>query len=300
MLKTILSLSLFTLVSTSVTAAEFFEPEQEFKTKVERVIGKHSKRIAYFKSYDDLVGVAVIGPSYRKHEFYTNQNADYMYSGVLIDTETLDKVNGKSVADLTLLQDDPELLKMIDNIKSVSPVSQGQGGNEIYAVIDPNCSYCHRLWNEIQTIYAKNPKVDLKVNWVLVATIGGEDSKRKGQAITSASKEQAFEILEAGMYKAPPFNKNSPPEQMLAIQKKIAEVREKLTVSDEKKWLGKENLAKHSLFMDTFKFGGVPLVISKVNGIWDVNPGMPGPEFFAKLQDHKSSSNDVSTIAQAD
>ncbi|GAA5132720.1 hypothetical protein GCM10025767_06690 [Thalassotalea piscium] len=260
------------ILSTSASAVDFFSPDEEFKSKVESLVASNASKIEYFKADHELVGIGVITKNYRKMVFYTNQNADYIVSGVLIDTNTVENLTAKYSEDLKI-----DLSGIKDQIGQLHAIEQGNANSEedeIYAVIDVNCGYCHRLWEEIQSIYAANPDASVKVNWIPVGFLG-KDSLNKAESIAGIKDNQAaFELLAQGMD------------------------RQSINASQEERLQGKNLLKASDEFMRKNQFGGVPLVISKVDGKWDMHTGKPPQTFFNRLKNKNKPLNDTNTAAE--
>jgi len=263
-MKKVLSVLAISLLSFTSMAVEFFEPKPEFKTKVDKLVASNAKSIKYFKADHGLTGIGIVTPQYRKMVFYTNDNADYIISGVLIDTESVENLTNKYSADLEV-----DLTDIRKDLSSLNGITQGEGQDEIYAVVDVNCGYCHKLWAQIQSIYNDNPGANLKVHWIPVGFLGA-DSLSKAQSIASETdNKSAFNMLKSGMARQP------------------------INISPELKLVGQERLKVNDGFMRKHRFGGVPLVVSKIDGRWDINPSQ---KLYSQLkQKNKSVPISVTT-----
>lgn len=254
-MKKLLSVFTVSLLSFSTMAVEFFTPEPVFIAKVEKLVGSNAQNIKYFKADYGLTGIGVVTPKYKKMVFYTNDSADYIVSGVLIDTQTVENMTLKYSQDL-----DVDLTGITSDLEGLNHITQGNGEDVIYAVVDVNCGYCHQLWSEIQSIYKANPTANLTVHWVPVGFLG-EDSLNKAKSIASIEdNKSALDMLTKGMN------------------------RESLSSTPADKLRGQERLKVNSNFMQKNSFGGVPLVVSNIDGKWDISTGNPGKTFFNALK----------------
>lgn len=236
-------------------AIDFFEPSPIFKSKVEKLVLQNAEKIQYFKAKYGFVGVGIITKSFKKMVFYTNTNADYLLSGILIDTQSMQNLSSNYASEFEL-----DLGSLPDDVTKLTGIVQGDGNDEIYAIIDVNCGYCHKTWVQIQAIFDNNPKADLKVHWIPVGFLG-QDSISKAQLLVGVKdNKKALQLLKKGMAKKP------------------------LVISQDDRLLGKNNLQENEAFMRKNKFGGVPLVIAKTEGKWNLFSGMPTPTFFKQLR----------------
>jgi protein-disulfide isomerase len=238
-------------------ALEFFEPSLEFKEKVEQIVAKNADKIQYFKADFGLVGIGVISKNYRKMVFYTNDNVDFLFSGVLLDAKKMANLSNENANEL-----DMDLSGIVSQVSQLNGIEQGtDDGDEIYAVIDVNCGYCHKTWEQIQAIYSMNPNSKFKVHWIPVGFLG-QDSVNKARSILSENEnKEAFTLLNQGMN------------------------RQQVNVPVEKKSLGTDKVNKNETFMKSNGFGGVPLVIAKVDNKWNMYSGKPSNSFFQRLRE---------------
>jgi hypothetical protein len=236
-------------------ALEEFTPDKSIESKVTKLLGSNARSTTFFNAEHGLTGIGVVGQDFRKMVFYTNENADFLISGVMIDTKTNENLSNKYSMDLKLdLGDIPKQLE------ALSGVVQGDGDNEVYAIIDLNCGYCHKTWEQMQQVYSKFDNPNLKVTWIPVGFLGS-DSIAKAHAIAGSDDTlQAFEKLQAGM-------------QRKTVDASLAE-----------KEAGRKRVSINGDFMKSLNFGGVPVVIAKVDGEWDIHSGMPPPAFFQSLE----------------
>lgn len=262
-MKKIFTLLACTALSFSSVALEYIHPETSFTSKVERLLAGNAKKIDYFEADFGFTGIGVITKQHRKMVFYTNDKAEFLLSGVLLDTKSSENLSTTYSNELEM-----DLGDIPTEIAQLEGVTQGEGTDEIYAVIDVNCGFCHVTWKEIQKIYAMNPDANIKVHWIPVGFLGS-DSISKAQALAgNLNNENAFELLEAGMS------------------------REAVPATMEEMVKGESIIQVNEAFMKKHNFGGVPLVISKIDGKWNLDSGRPGPKFFQNLTNKNLPDSD--------
>jgi protein-disulfide isomerase len=265
MLKKILLSSL--LLCSSVMASEKFEPSQEFKDKINIYLqSATSQEVGYFKAEHDLIGIALVGAKYRKMVFYTNNNADFIISGAFIDTTSGANLTEKYVSNI-----DIDVSDLVTELESAHGSVQGDknGENIIYAVIDVNCGYCHKSWDSFQQLFDSGVK-NTQVKWIPVGFLGS-DSVNKAQFILGKPETEQFGVISDLMSKV-----NVPVNKL---------------VMD----LGSDKVSFNETLMKKRDYRGVPLIVSKVNGVWSVTNGAPRPDFYAALK-VQSQDSDVKPI----
>ena len=259
-----------TLTAFGASAYEPITPSEALVAKVSQYVAANAEKVEYFQAQDELIGIAVVSKDFQKHVFYTNKSGEFIVSGVMIDTETSTNLTQAFSESLTF--ELPESLT--DAIQETSYVVQGNpnASKKVYAVVDANCGYCHRLWNNIQQGFAQGLMGDVAVHWIPVGFMGS-DSVVKAQAILSAEDQQtAFDSLDKAMRK------------------------QQLTVTPEQRAASAEQLSENEAFMFSNNFRGVPFVMAQVEGDWSLVKGLPSPNFLASLrapsssEDHKESA----------
>jgi thiol:disulfide interchange protein DsbG len=110
-------------------------------------------------------------------------SADMKKAGVV---STLSSVGGAKMLS------DAQLQSLWDRAEKRRWVQEGKSGKVIYAIFDPNCPYCHRLWRTLE----KSVKAGkIRVRWLPVALLK-DTSKGMGAAIyTSAKPSEALAMM---------------------------------------------------------------------------------------------------------
>lgn len=112
---------------------------------------------------------------------YVNKRYRYVISGVLINSQ------GKNIVeqDFNKYIEPASAVKAFKAIDTTHYVSQGKSDapHKAYVVVDPNCIFCHKLYEKLQPMIKKG---QLAVRWIIVGMIK-PSSKAKAAAILSAS-----------------------------------------------------------------------------------------------------------------
>lgn len=84
---------------------------------------------------------------------------------------------------------------MWDSLKSLALVQEGSDHPDhiLYAVVDPNCPYCHELWSTMQKRYASGK---LQVRYILVGTLTTTSRDKAATILESAQPVTAFDLNE--------------------------------------------------------------------------------------------------------
>ncbi|PWF39438.1 thiol:disulfide interchange protein DsbG [Massilia glaciei] len=94
----------------------------------------------------------------------------------------------------------PDHRARFDELGKSAYVAEGTLANPksvVYAVIDPNCTFCHLLWKAFQPYQ----KIGLQVRWVLVATLGPTSMPKAIGVLGDADPRAALLRLERDMGK---------------------------------------------------------------------------------------------------
>jgi len=91
---------------------------------------------------------------------------------------------------------------LLDNIDQATWVAEGKGEHVIYIFFDPNCPYCHKLYDALRPLVAKQ---DLQLRWIPVGMLT-DTSQGKAATILQAdnpldalrSNEDNFDFNDSG------------------------------------------------------------------------------------------------------
>lgn len=245
------------LTSSFSFAADKIEVSDDFKAKIQTLIGPRAQSIDFFQTEHDLIGVAMVAKqTFKKHVFYTNTDADFLMSGMLFDVETKTQINPiiTNQVKVTL----PE--EMTDELNALRTVTDGTGKDVIYAFVDVNCPYCHRIHDSLVNI----DRTKVRIEWVLVGFLGQRSISTANAILNEADNGLALAHLEQAM------SKQNVPENDAVLGKLAREQSES--------------------FLRTMKVSGVPFVMSNINGDWSMDRGLPNAQFFAGLPQKQSTS----------
>lgn len=269
-----LALTTTMALSVAANAQQIFEPAAHVKAKLDNMLKANATSLTYFKAPHDMIAIGVVSKDLKKHVFYSNADGDFLLSGMMLDTMTQTNFNSAftNQLDITL----PE--EMTNGIESLHAVSEGvdseQADVEIYAVVDHNCGFCHRLHKTVQQGMKDGIYGDVKINWAPVGFMG-EDSVRKAHKILSQeSNDVALDFFNQGM------------------------ARQSVTTSAEEMLLASNKVKQNESFMRKYDFGGVPAVFVKTGDSWEVFRGLPPQTFFNKLAANAKSSTDASKVSE--
>lgn len=159
-----------------------------------------SKGVKVTQSFSSVSGLrAIIADSgTEKRLFYVTPDGQSLIVGMVFDQEgnnvtTADmKKAGVSDTGGAKMLTDAQLQSLWDRAEKRRWVQEGKSGKVIYAIFDPNCSYCHRLWSALQKGVQTGK---IQVRWLPVALLK-DTSKGMGAAIyTSAKPSEALSMM---------------------------------------------------------------------------------------------------------
>jgi protein-disulfide isomerase len=248
------------LTSTLSHAVDKIEVSDEFTGKIQTLIGPRAQTIEYFQTDHNLIGVAMVAKkTFKKHVFYTNTDADFLMSGMLFDVDTKTQINPiiTNQVKVTLPGE------MTDELNALRTVTDGTGEDVIYAFVDVNCPYCHKIHESLVDI----DRTKVRIEWVLVGFLGQRSITTANAILNEADNDLALTHLEQAMSK-----QNVPGNEGV---------------------LGKLAREQSESFLRTMQVSGVPFVMSNIGDDWSMDRGLPNKQFFANLP-QKQSNNELS------
>lgn len=254
-------ISLLMMISIFTHASESFIPDESFKKKVELLLPQsHVKAFSYSKTKFGFITIGVVTQQFKKEVYYTDIDASFLMRGLLVDTESGEMLSQRHTNEIEL-----DLTDMANDWESAKGVSQGQGDDVIYVLVDANCGYCHKTYTDMQAAL-KSSSNNVRVKWIPLAMLGN-DSFEKAHVLTSQNDDiESLELL----------------DQFMKRQGDVSQ----MPVTP----VGKEALHNNQLLSKKYGFNGVPIVISRINDNWELHNGYPGPKFFEQLKSENVAS----------
>ena len=232
---------------------EITNPSPKITQKVTPLFQKQAQSIRYFNAPDNLMAVGVVTKKFKKQVYYTNQSGDFVMSGRLYETDSKSMHDELVKSELKVRL--PE--EFTRSIETSPSFSFGQGEQVIYAVVDANCGYCKRFHRTITNKIETGQLANVQVKFIPVGALG-QDSTNKAKAILSLPPEEQFDAWDAAV--------NRQPISMGTTEQGI-----------------KQFDMTQGFFRSQDIFGGVPFVVTSVNGDWMLSNGDPNNQFYSKL-----------------
>lgn len=232
---------------------EITNPSRKITQKVTPLFKKQAQSIRYFNAPDNLMAVGVVTNKFKKQVYYTNQSGDFVMSGRLYETDSKSMHDELVKSELKVRL--PE--EFTRSIETSPSFSFGYGEHVIYAVVDANCGYCKRFHRTIINKIETGQLANVQVKFIPVGALG-QDSTNKAKAILSLPPEKQFDAWEAAV--------NRQPISMDTTEQGI-----------------KQFDMTQGFFRSQDIFGGVPFVVTSVNGDWMLSNGDPSNQFYSNL-----------------
>jgi len=224
-------------------------------SKAEKLVMTTTKNkltiISHFKTEPDLYGFVVRSPNQQAGIVYTTLDGKYFFSG---------QFYGSTGINLTQEQFETYIQpkaaqKAYVEVSKTAYIQQGKdtASHKIYAVVDPNCLYCHKFFEAVQPAISTG---HLAVRWVVVGMLKAS-SKTKALAILGGADQlEAMKVNESGF--------------------KDAAEEGGILGSTTPSAAATKNLARNMAFMKQTKIMGTPAVIYQTQGgIKQIQSGMP-------------------------
>ncbi|APZ43459.1 thiol:disulfide interchange protein DsbG [Acidihalobacter ferrooxydans] len=122
---------------------------------------------------------------------YTGSNGQYLVAGGQILTES--GPSNVAQALMTKYYQTHDFKPLVAALKKAAVIHQGSAGPLIYAFWDPNCIFCHKLWDEIQPAIKAGK---IQVDWVPVGVIKKSSPAKAAAILAAASPIKAMQLDE--------------------------------------------------------------------------------------------------------
>lgn len=245
------------LVSTMVQASDVsqFKPKEEVIKRINQFVQLDKFRSSSFaKTSNGLIAIKLVTPNWKKLALFSTNTGDTLINGTVIDTTSGKNLSKKYTEEINI-----DATAFGQDLEKATGFIQGSGENTIYIAIDVNCGYCHKTWEDMQNeIIAKYSNI--KIKWVPVGVLG-EPSKQ------AAIKLASIEDNEIGV-------------QAIANYMNRKSFNEPYTTNGQGEEKSSENLL---ILKKNGLGGGVPIVVSHIDGKWQVPNGKPSADFYQQL-----------------
>ncbi|MDO8954391.1 MAG: thiol:disulfide interchange protein DsbG [Gammaproteobacteria bacterium] len=257
--KTIFSIIAAFVVGVILTMA-FYAYQQRAdvdagKLLIEKVTQGNVTVLSNFNSLGDLEGYVVqsTGANPQQGVIYTDRQANYLISGVVIDT------NGNNVnqADFEKYVAPVAVNNAYSNLGNATWVEQGspQAPHKAYIMIDPNCIYCHQVYLALQPQIAAGK---LAVRWIPVGFLKASSAGKVYAILGAQNPSQALQKNEQN------FNNSIEEGGITPVKNPSAAI--------------KDQFNKNMQFMVQSQLTVTPVILYKnTSGNPKISMGMPDP-----------------------
>ena len=204
-----------------------------------------------FNAEGGFYGFVVRLPGGKQRIVYTTRDARYLFTGQYYNAE------GKNLTEQQFeTYIEPESSRQAyDAVHNTAYIQQGDNDapHKLYVVVDPNCTYCHRLYDQLQPLIKQNT---LAVRWVVVGFLKSSSKRRALTILGSQHPLEAMQRNEAG------FNEKT----------ESGGLKPEDNPGDQ----ASRKLARNMQFMRKQQIMGTPALIYKTSGgIKQMKQGMP-------------------------
>lgn len=255
MKKSIFIASILSLASFSVLSQQSIKPSDDLMKKITPLLTSQANSIRYFEAPADNIAIGVVTKGFDKRVYYTTPNGDYLLSGMMFDVNNKVSFNDQITEQLKVTL--PE--SYTSQLPNTQTITLGSGDRNLYAFVDVNCPYCHRLHKEIKQRIAKGELKNTTIHYVLVGIMGSET--KASTLLAQADAEQQYQLFDEAMQ-----------TRFVPVDEKAAlEGTSSLTVNQ-------------AAFRNINIATGVPFLIGDIDGDWKISKGVPKPSFFAAFE----------------
>jgi thiol:disulfide interchange protein DsbG len=162
---------------------------------LQKVLGPSAKVVKQFPAVSGLTGW-VLEAQGQHSLVYTTADNKTLISGELISEEGI--ALSRVYTDQHVPK--PDYAALYDELARSAYVAEGELNNPkfvTYAIVDPNCTFCHLLWRAFQPY----EKIGLQVRWVLVSTLGPTSMPKAIGVLNDPDQRAALLLMEQSMNK---------------------------------------------------------------------------------------------------
>lgn len=243
--KTLSTIIAGSFLATLATSAAFAagQPDPKIVSMINKLTDNQVTVIETFPSIGNLVGVVIQpnnSPAAQETILYADKDGQYVISGALITPEGKNQtqVDGEKYIGSKIAQE------AYGEVNNTAWIQEGNKNAKhlIYVVADPNCIYCHKLYEQTRSQVKSG---DLTIRWIWVGFLKPSSKDIALTILSSKDPIKAMSMDETGF--------NDQTEQgALTVNKNIS--KEATAKFD-----------KNMAFMNKYQFPGTPVIIYKDN-----------------------------------
>jgi thiol:disulfide interchange protein DsbG len=160
--------------------------QDNYKALVQKVTQGQIQVLKQFTGPGGLMGLVVQSPQGQKAVIYADKNAQYIIVGNIITADG----QSRTATDTEKYVNTEIAQKAWANAANTAWILDGsaKAKHVIYAVADPNCSACHKFYNDTRPYVEKG---DLAIRWILVGFLR-PSSQGMSMAIINAKDPSAL------------------------------------------------------------------------------------------------------------
>ena len=221
------------------------------KELIQKATGNQLTVLSHFKAEPNLYGFVVQTQNSQEGIVYTTRNGKYFFSGQIYDS----KGQNLTKSQFSTYVEPAAAKNAYNKVDKTSYIQQGKNNalHKIYAVVDPNCLYCHDFFEAVQP-YIKSGK--LAVRWIVVGML------------KPSSQYKAYAILAS----------ENPLSAMKENEKNFNRNKESGGIAENESPSGstKREYQKNMNFLKVAHITGTPTIIYQTQGgIKQIQQGMP-------------------------
>lgn len=264
MKKHLLTASLLLTASFTALSQQSVQPSDVLMKKITPLLTSQASTIRYFDAPADNIAIGIVTKDYQKRVYYTTPNGEYLMSGMMFDVDNKVSFNDQITDQLKVVLPD----RFVKDLPNTKTITTGSGDNNIYAFVDINCPFCHKLHKQIKELQANGKLNNTKVHYVLIGIM-----KSEAQASTILAQEdleEQYKLFDEAMQ-----TRFVPKDDVASID-------------------GRSALELNQTAFRNFPMvRGVPFVIGEINGDWKFANRVPKHSFYLPFNDVDSSAEEI-------
>jgi thiol:disulfide interchange protein DsbG len=192
---------------------ETIEASPVTKDDLKSRVGQFGKILQSKELYEyKLTAWLVQAPNGKKMTFYTTSDGKSIFSGLIWDLKTKQKLNAnltstesavlidhpinEAVHETSLLDplykgNLPESIAAVDSLGGIK-IGSAPAGGTLYIIIDPRCPYCHQAYDALKPYMDKG----FSIKWIPTVALGkSEDALEMANAILHAKNRADLDLI---------------------------------------------------------------------------------------------------------
>ena len=234
---------------------------------VNKLLNGQGTIVETFPAVDNLIGFVVKSSHGNNGILYADSTGKYLFSGSIVDANGQDLTQAYTNEYINSKLAGPAY----EQASSLAWFADGSDAapHKVYVIFDPNCIYCHVLYQQIQPLVDQG---NVEIRWIPVAFRDPSSPGKAAAMLNAGSNEASSKLLAENEAN---FNDQTENGSLAPLTP---------NPSDKKVAAAFNSVAQNTAFFTKYGFEGTPTILYKqADGKVMVVPGLPRGQAFTDM-----------------